>query len=117
ESRVPEDLLRGVGLREGRQRLIEIVVGGARRSILAQPRVPLPNGINRGWSVGLAATRDRGAGRIAGALLHADTPLIDRTAVGQALGAGARHRQPGIGHAPAKIRRALAVVHVAVDAN
>ena len=39
------------------------------------------------------------------------------TAVGQALGAGTGHGQPGIGHAPAEIGRALAVVHVTVDAN
>ena len=57
----------------------------------------------------------RGAGRVAGTLLHADAPLVDRTAVRQAGRAFARHRQPGVGHAPAEIGRALAVVHVAVD--
>ncbi len=39
------------------------------------------------------------------------------TAVGDALGAGAGHGEPGVRHAPAEVGRALAVVHVAVDAD
>ena len=44
---------------------------------------------------------------------------MPHSSIGQAVGlaqrAGAGHRQPGVGHAPAKVGRALAVVHVAID--
>ena len=117
EGGVPEDLLGDVALAERRQRLVEVVVGSARRRVFPQPLVPLGDGIDRGRAVGLAAARHRGARRVAGTLLHADAPLVDRTAVRQTRRAGAGHRQPRVGHAPAEIGRALAVVHVAIDAD
>ena len=97
------------------ERLIEVVARRSRRRELAKPLVPLADGVDRGRAVGGTAALDRGADRIARAGLHADAPLIDRAAVGQALGAGARHREPGVRHAPAEIGRALAVVHMTVD--
>ena len=117
ERGVPEDLLSDVALRERRQRLIEVVVGGSGRGVLAQPFVPLADRIHRSRPVRFATSGHGGARRIARTLLHADAPLVDRAAVGQALGARARHREPGVGHAPTQIRRTLAVVHVAVHAH
>src|SRR5207245_2110919 len=117
ERGVPEDLLSDVALGERRQRLVEVVVGGAWRGVLAQPFVPLADRIHRSRSVRLATSGHGGARRIARALLHPDAPLVDRSAIGQALGARASHREPGVGHAPTQIRRALAVVHVAVHAH
>ena len=69
--------------------------------------------IDRGRAVGVAAALDRGADRVAA--LHADARFVDRQAVGQALVAGAGHRQPGVGEAPAERGILLAVVHVAID--
>ena len=117
ERRVPEDLLGDVALVERRQRLVEVVAGGSRRRILAQPLVPLGDGIDGCRAVGLAAAAGLGADGVAGARLHADAPLVDRDAVRLALGADARHRQPGVRHSPAEVGGALAVVHVAVDAD
>ena len=102
--------------RQRRQRLVEVVVGRARRRVLAQPLVPLARWRRPTAGPLVSPPRDdRRAGRVAGALLHADAPLVDRAAVRQALRARAGHREPGVGHAPAEVGRALAVVHVAVD--
>ncbi len=50
------------------------------------------------------------------AVLHPNTPLIHRQAIGEALVAGTGHGEPGIGEAPAEGRILLAVIHVAIDA-
>src|SRR3546814_6744419 len=70
---------------------------------------------DRGRRVGAAAARDRGARRIARALLHADAPLVDRPAVRQARRGRARHRQPRVGHAPAEVRAPLPEVIVPIE--
>src|SRR5262249_45838696 len=117
EGRVPEDLLGDIALGERRQRLVEVEVGGARGRIFAEPLVPLRDRIDRCRAVGAAAARHRSADRVAGTLLHADAPFVDGATVGYSDIRLAGHRQPRIGHAPAEVRGALAVVHVAVNAD
>ena len=114
EGGVPEDLLRDLALRRHRAGLGERHAGGFRRRVLLQPVDVLGQRVDRRRPVGVAAARDRRAQRRA-ARRHADAPLVHRHAVGDAVVAGAGHRQPRIGEAPAQRRVLLAVVHVAVD--
>mmetsp|Transcript_22310 Transcript_22310/g.35555 ORF Transcript_22310/g.35555 Transcript_22310/m.35555 type:complete len:444 (+) Transcript_22310:619-1950(+) len=112
---IPEDLLGHVALGQCRQGLVEVVRRRTGGCIGAQPFVPFADRVDRCWTVGGTTAGDRCASRVTGAFFHADAPFVDWHTVWFTFGARASHRQPCVGHTPAKVRRAFTVVHVTVD--
>mmetsp|Transcript_7763 Transcript_7763/g.11379 ORF Transcript_7763/g.11379 Transcript_7763/m.11379 type:complete len:387 (-) Transcript_7763:31-1191(-) len=112
---VPEDLLGNIALCQSGQRLVKVIRGSTGRCVFTQPFVPFADRIDRGRAVCSTTTGNTCARRITRAGFHTDAPLIDWHAVWLTFGTGTGHREPGVGHPPAKVRRAFAVIHVAVD--
>ena len=117
ERGVPEDLLCHVALAQCWQRLIEVIGCRAWRGIGPKPLIPLADSIDGRGAVGSPSTRHRGARRVARASFHPNAPFVDRHTIGLTHVAGTGHGKPCISHPPTEIRRALAVVHVAIDAH
>ena len=113
EGAVPEDLLGDVALSRHRAGFEEVHAGGFRRRVFLQPLDELGQGIHGRRTIGVATAADRGADRYA--VLGADAPFVDRSAIRKPAIAVAGHREPGVGEAPAQRRVLLAVVHVAID--
>ena len=116
EGGVPEHLLGDIALCRNRASFPKGHALGFWRGKPLQPVNRLGHSIDGGGVVGGTATRNARADRLR-VFIDADTPFVDRKAVGFTHVAHTGHRHPRVGVAPAKRGILLAVVHVAKDAG
>src|SRR5690606_11472509 len=101
EGRVGEHLLGDFTLRRHRTGCGEVHGRGSRRSILSNPFEIFLDGIDGGWTIGVATTRHAGADR-ARIFVNFDAPFVDGKTVWDALVAVPSHGEPCIREAPAE---------------